>query len=54
MLGETISDPYQVENGGSMKGMGLLPAATELKQEKTRTQVTGTFGEISGALSGLS
>ena len=54
MLGETISDPYQVENGGSMKGMGLLPAATELKQEKTRTQVTGTFGKISGALSGLS
>ena len=47
MLGETISDPYQVESGGSMKGMGLLPAATELKQEKTRTQVTGTFGEIS-------
>ena len=54
MLGETISDPYQVENGGSMKGMGLLPAVTELKQEKTRTQVTGTFGAISGALSGLS
>lgn len=54
MLGETISDPYQVESGGSMKGMGLLLAATELKQEKTRTQVTGTFGEISGALSGLS
>ena len=54
MLGETISDPYQVENGGSMKGMGLLPAVTELKQEKTRTQVTGTFGKISGALSGLS
>lgn len=54
MLGETIRDPYQVENGGSMKGMGLLPAATELKQEKTRTQVMGTFGEISGALSGLS
>ena len=54
MLGETIRDPYQVENGGSMKGMGLLPAVTELKQEKTRTQVTGTFGKISGALSGLS
>ena len=54
MLGQTISDPDQVESGGSMKGMGLLPAATELKQEKTRTQVTGTFGEISGALSGLS
>ena len=24
MLGQTISDPYQVENGGSMKGMELL------------------------------
>ena len=54
MLGETIRDPYQVENGGSMKGMGLLPAVTELKQEKTRTQVTGTIGENYGALSGLS
>ena len=54
VAGQTISDPYQVESGGSMKGMGLLPAATELKQEKTRTQVTGTFGKISGALSGLS
>ena len=54
MLGETISDPYQVENGGSMKGMELLPVETELKQEKTRTQVTGTFGEIPGALAGLS
>ena len=25
-----------------------------MKQEKTRTQVTGTFGKISGAFSGLS
>ena len=36
----------------------LIPAYLvvfrKLKQEKTRTQVTGTFGEISGALSGLS
>ena len=37
-----------------MKGMELLPVETELKQEKTRTQVTGTFGEIPGALAGLS
>ena len=54
MLGETISDPYQVEAGGSMKGMELLPVATELKKEKTRTQVTGSFGKLEGVLSELS
>lgn len=54
MLGETISDPYQVEAGGSMKGMELLPVATELKKEKTRTQVTGSFGKLDGVLSELS
>ncbi len=54
MLGETISDPYQVEAGGSMKGMELLPAKTELKKEKTRTQVTGSFGKLDGVLSKLS
>ncbi len=43
MLGETISDPYQVESGGSMKGMGLLPAATELKQEKNKNTGNGNF-----------
>ena len=37
-----------------MKGMELLPVVTELKQEKTRTQVTGIFGNISGVLAGLS
>ena len=45
MLGQTISDPYQVESGGSMKGMGLLPAATELKQEKTKNTGNGNFLE---------
>ena len=54
MLGAQISDPCQVEAGGSMKGMELLPVVTELKQEKTRTQVTGIFGNISGVLAGLS
>ena len=54
MLGVQISDPCQVEAGGSMKGMELLPVVTELKQEKTRTQVTGIFGNISGVLAGLS
>lgn len=54
MLGETLSDPYGVEAGGSMKGMGLLPMDTVFDQDKTRTRVTGTFGELSGAYAKLS
>ena len=54
MLGETIFDPHQVEGGGSMKGMGLLPMITELQEEKTRTRVAGNFGKVSGILSELS
>ena len=54
MLGETIRDPYQVENGGSMKGMGLLPMDTVFADGKTRTRVSGTFGQVEGELSELS
>ena len=54
MLGKKISDPHAVEAGGSMTGMELLPLMTELQEEKTRTQVTGSFGTLTGPLSGLS
>ena len=54
MLGKKISDPHAVEAGGSMAGMELLPLVTELHVEKTRTQVTGSFGTLTGLLSGLS
>lgn len=54
MLGKKISDPHAVEAGGSMNGMELLPLMTELQEEKTRTQVTGSFGTLTGPLSGLS
>nr|WP_330373834.1 cobyric acid synthase [Robinsoniella peoriensis] len=54
MLGETLSDPSGVEAGGEIKGMGLLPMDTVFEKEKTRTRVSGTFGEIDGALSSLS
>lgn len=50
MLGETLSDPYHVEAGGSMKGMGLLPMDTVFAQNKTRTRVSGTFHELEGEL----
>ncbi len=54
MLGETLSDPYGVEAGGSIRGMGLLPMDTEFAQEKTRTRVTGAFGKLRGAYHTLS
>ena len=54
MLGETLSDPHGVENGGSMKGMGLLPMDTVFAEKKTRTRVQGRFGELSGVFTHLS
>ena len=54
MLGETLSDPHGVENGGSMKGMGLLPMETVFAEKKTRTRVQGHFGELSGVFAPLS
>jgi adenosylcobyric acid synthase len=53
MLGETLSDPYGIEEGGEMAGMGLLPIDTFFEAEKTRTQAEGkaTFSE--GPFSGI-
>ena len=53
MLGENLYDPEGVEEGGSMRGMGLLPADTYFAKEKTRTQAGGTFAELDGALAAL-
>lgn len=54
MLGEQLSDPYGVESGGSIKGMGLLAMETIFEKEKTRTRVNGAFQKIYGVLSNLS
>jgi adenosylcobyric acid synthase len=43
MLGTELSDPYGVEAGGTIAGMGLLPAKTIFEKEKTRTQIRGEF-----------
>ena len=48
MLGETLSDPYHVEAGGTIRGMGLIPMDTVFAKEKTRTRVEGHFLEITG------
>lgn len=45
MLGETLEDPHKVEEGGSVKGMGLLPLKTVFHKEKHRTRVTGRFDD---------
>lgn len=53
MLGIDLHDPKHVEGGGSMRGMGLLPVITVFDEDKHRTQVSGTFKEIKGALKKL-
>ena len=54
MLGEFLEDPAGVEEGGSMRGMGLLPMHTVFTEEKTRTRVDGIFGKVNGILQKLS
>ena len=54
MLGEQLSDPLGVEEGGNMQGMGLLPLSTDFTPEKARTRVKGTFGTLEGVFSTLS
>ena len=54
MLGEVISDPYGVEEGGTIRGIGLLPLTTILEQEKTRCQETGIINPQKGIFQNLS
>ena len=53
MLGRTVADPQCVEGGGTLAGLGLLPAETVFLGEKTRTQVTGTFRGAQGMFAAL-
>ena len=53
MLGQSLSDPEGVEDGGSMKGLGLLPVTTTFTTEKTRTRVNGTLLHVEGNLKAL-
>ena len=54
MLGNTLSDPYGTEEGGEMRGLGLIPLATIFEKEKTRTRVTGHYSQVDGLLADLS
>jgi len=54
MLGNTLADPYGVEHGGSIKGIGLLNTETVFTKEKTRSQASGRFNQVGGMLHELS
>ncbi len=53
MLGRSVSDPSGLEGGGSEEGLDLLPIDTELANEKTRKQVTGSVQDAEGVLADL-
>ncbi len=54
MLGYNITDSIGAEEGGTMKGMELIPMDTIFQEEKIRTRVVGNFGQIGGILKDLS
>ncbi len=54
MMGERISDPEEMEEGGILRGMELLPVATELKEHKVRCQTEGSVNDLEGVFSVLS
>lgn len=54
MLGRRLCDPLEVEHGGELDGIGLLPVETIFARQKTRTQVTGAFGTLDGWFAGMS
>lgn len=54
MLGNQILDRDSVEEGGSIRGMELLPIETSLEKEKMRSQVQGVINTIPGIFSELS
>ena len=54
MLGEWITDPEGVEEGGSLRGMELLSVVTELRAEKVRCRAEGKINKTEGIFSALS
>lgn len=54
MLGQKLTDPNGVEEGGEMKGMGLLPHSTDFASEKVRKAEEGVLSSVSGIFQGLS
>lgn len=54
MLGLTLKDPYGVEHGGEISGLGLIDAETVFEKEKIRTRISGKLAKVDGIFSKLS
>lgn len=54
MLGQKVSDPEFAEEGGEIRGMGLLDMETVFHKEKTRTRIKGKIHSVNGFFSCLS
>lgn len=54
MLGELIADPGNIEDGGEIRGMELLPIRTIMQKHKTRKQVFGNIENVGGDLQQIS
>ena len=50
MLGEVLEDPDGIEEGGTLRGLGLLPMRTRFAPQKTRSRVNGRIFHMSGLL----
>lgn len=53
ILGKSIADPDGVEEGGTIRGMGLLDADTVFEAEKARTRIEGRVLNPDGILKPL-
>lgn len=49
MLGMTLADPDLLEQGGTLRGMELLPIDTVFAPQKVRTRVSGTVTALGNA-----
>ena len=54
MLGRSISDPDCVEDGGTIRGIGLLDTETVFYSDKRRTRISGEICNINGEFKSLS
>lgn len=54
MLGCQITDADNVEEGGTLRGMELLPVSTSLQKEKLRCQTEGVVNRVEGILGVIS
>ncbi|MGE4588756.1 MAG: cobyric acid synthase [Acidaminococcaceae bacterium] len=54
MLGKKLSDPFGVEEGGDIAGIGLLDVETIFAEKKRTIQVEGNFVEVQGIFKDLS